>query len=439
MAQELKLTTSVNALFYNRDNFGKIKEFLPKSLPSLPSLDDSYISLKIIYFEHPNKFWGRVDDDDTWTKLMKIDTFLNDPKNITLQPFESNPKIGSLVAAKWKNKMYRVIIESYYKIKGEDIANVFYIDFGSRDSVRVADLRTIKTDHDVYNIRALAFECTLTGIEPSIRQDARGLWSDKARQVFEEYTNSPYQVYGHVYSVVDSVVSLRLTCTNTVIPDESVNLNDLLVKEGLAEPVDEHYLSNYNHNLRESVTNYSQEHKEYLEYLQYDKTFLTRTYPDPPPLADCRSLIYLKGPFSPLEIYLSSLATVTATKKVIIDNLSVNSILVDTDPDDPHDRLLVASVVHQNTSGTHLMLRNTTLMPNIAGLTALICLIFSPKIELRRTPSGSRYAGALCGLGYNPRNRAALLPEHDMEVYFDTEISIEDMQNVSINNTYARM
>lgn len=438
MAEELKLTTNTSAMFYSSDNFGRIKKFLPKTLPLLPSLDVSIIPLRIIHFEHPNKFWGRVNDSDTWMSLSKIDNFLNDLKNITLQPFESNPKIGSLVAAKWSNKkMYRVIIESYYKLKGQDIANVFYIDCGYRGNVRVADLRTIKTDHEVYNMRALAFECTLTGIEPSTRQDARGMWSEKAAKVFFEYTNPPYNVFGNVYSVVDSIVSLRLTCTNTQIPEDSVNLNDLLIKEGLADSVEEHYLSNYNHKLRESIIDCTAEHREYLEYLQYDKTFLTRAYPDPPPLTDCRSLVYLKGPFSPLEINLSSLATVTATKKVSIDNLSVNSILVDTDPEDPHDRLLVASLVSQNTTGTFLTLRNTTLMPNIAGLTAIVCLIFSPKIELRRNQSGSHYIGALCGLGYNPSNRAALLPEHDMEVYFDTEISIEDMQNVSINNVYV--
>ncbi|XP_008211194.1 probable ATP-dependent RNA helicase spindle-E [Nasonia vitripennis] len=431
LAEELKLTTNTSAIFYSKDNFVRIKEFLPTTLPLLPSLADFLIPIKIIHSENPNKFWARMNEDDTWMKLSMIDTFLNDSKNITLRPFEYNPKIGSLVAAKWNNKMYRATIEGYYKIKGQDVANVFYIDFGSKESVPVSDLRTIKTDHDVYNIRALAFECTLTGIEPSTRQDARGLWSEKAGETFEEYTSAPYKVVGQVYSVVDGVVSLQLICTNTQIPQESVNLNDLLIKEGLADSVEEHYLSNYNHKLRESANDYLEEHREYLEYLQYDKTFLTRSYPDPPPVTDCRSLVYLKGPFSPLEINLSSLATVTATKKVNIDNLSVNSILVDTDPDDPHDRLLVASVVSQNTSGTYLTLRNTTLMPNIAGLTALICLIFSPKIELRRTSSGSRYIGALCGLGYNPRNCAALLPEHDMEVYFDTEISIEDMQNIN--------
>lgn len=434
----MKLTTNTYSMMYSTNNFDKIKKFLPKTLPLLPGLDESLIPLKVIHVENPNKFWGVINDENTWTNLRKIDNFLNDRKNITLRPLESKPKIGSLVAAKYSNnKMYRVIIESCYQLKGQDVANVFYIDCGYRANVRVADLKTIKTDHEVYNMRAMAFECTLTGIEPSIRRDARGLWSLKAMEEFLKYTDEPYSVIGTVYSVVDSVVSLQLKCKLIDSdPEISVNLNDFLLKEGLADPVEEHYLSNYNHQLRDSIIDHSAEHKEYLEYLQYDKTFLVKTYPDPPPVEDCRLTAYLKGPFSPLEISLSSIAVNAATKRVNIDNLSVNSILLDTDPEDPHDRLLVATVVSQNTTGTNLTLRNTTLMPNIAGLTAIICLVFAPKIELRRSTSGTHYVGALCGLGYNPRNGHALLPEHDMEVKFDTEISIEDMQNVNYYKSF---
>jgi len=46
-------------------------------------------------------------------------------------------------------------------------------------------------------------------------------------------------------------------------------------------------------------------------------------------------------------------------------------------------RLLVAASVGQNPQGDCLILRHTTLMPNLYGLASLICLIFAPCIELR--------------------------------------------------------
>ena len=56
------------------------------------------------------------------------------------------------------------------------------------------------------------------------------------------------------------------------------------------------------------------------------------------------------------------------------------------------------------------------MMPNLPGLTSLICLVFSPSIELRRSCRGSYYVGALCGLGFRPKTFDSLLPEHDLEV-----------------------
>jgi len=46
-------------------------------------------------------------------------------------------------------------------------------------------------------------------------------------------------------------------------------------------------------------------------------------------------------------------------------------------------RLLVAASVGQNPQGDRLILRHTTLMPNLHGLASLICLIFAPCVELR--------------------------------------------------------
>lgn len=420
-------------MFFNKEKYRIFRHALPPTVPRLPTLDTSTIPIHVVNLMHPNKFWVHVADQESYTNKMTIKNFLNDPKNITLRRVEEQPKIGSLVAARWKdNLMYRVIVESYYEVKKKNVANVFYIDFGYRGSANLCDLRTILPTNKIYTMPALAFECTLTGVEPSKKRDAKGFWTQEACETFNEHVQEPYQAFGTVFSVVDSVVSMRVTCAHRNNPDVSTCLNELLVKQGLADEVEEHYLSKYNNNLREKHLEYDAEHREYLEFLQHDKNFLIAAYPPEPAIDDCRGTMVLRGPFSPLEVTLSSLAILASTKKVIIENNSVNSILLDTDPEDPHERLLVSSIVSQNQSGSQLMLRNTTLMPNIPGLTALICLIFAPKIELRRNTGGTRYVGALCGLGYDTKTEASMLPEHDMEVHFDTEVRIEDMQSVII-------
>ncbi|KAG8222127.1 hypothetical protein J437_LFUL002124 [Ladona fulva] len=94
-------------------------------------------------------------------------------------------------------------------------------------------------------------------------------------------------------------------------------------------------------------------------------------------------------------------------------------------------RLLVAGCVGQNPQGSRLTLRHTTLMPNIHGLPALMALIFAPQVELRTNPEKTKLTGALCGLGCDPETRVSLFPDHDMEITFDTEITIEDLTNIN--------
>ena len=54
-------------------------------------------------------------------------------------------------------------------------------------------------------------------------------------------------------------------------------------------------------------------------------------------------------------------------------------------------------------------------------------------ISLFRTDELKRqYTGALCGLGFNPNTGMSLFPDHDIELVFDTLITQEDLDHVSI-------
>lgn len=70
-------------------------------------------------------------------------------------------------------------------------------------------------------------------------------------------------------------------------------------------------------------------------------------------------------------------------RSVRVDPESVNSAAVDNEPQNRHSRLMVAAFVGLNPDGDVLVARDTTIMPQIPGLPALVCLLFTPTAELR--------------------------------------------------------
>lgn len=164
----------------------------------------------------------------------------------------------------------------------------------------------------------------------------------------------------------------------------------------------------------------------YKRYM-YDK----KPYPELPEQSEYRSKVILQGPFSPIEIKLIHLVNTGTSKTVTVDTTSVNSVLLDTCLDNPRGPILVAQNINQSIKNVaHLTLRNTTLLPNTPGLASLITLIFTPYMELRRSPLGTYYTGALCGLGFDPSTGNSLFPEHDLQIIFDIEIMINDLRMV---------
>ena len=85
---------------------------------------------------------------------------------------------------------------------------------------------------------------------------------------------------------------------------------------------------------------------------------------------------------------------------VRVERDSVNSITIDNEPQDKHERIMIAAHVGLNPNGNTMVLRcvsstlqnnndcfflhrDTTLMPNIHGLASLVCLLFAPTVEMR--------------------------------------------------------
>ena len=85
--------------------------------------------------------------------------------------------------------------------------------------------------------------------------------------------------------------------------------------------------------------------------------------------------------------------------------------------------MLVAAYVGAKQSGHRLNLIHTTMMPNLAALPRLCCLLFSPMAELRCNPTYTQYCGAVCGLGYDRDTKKSLYSANDVEVVFDHKIT----------------
>ena len=66
-----------------------------------------------------------------------------------------------------------------------------------------------------------------------------------------------------------------------------------------------------------------------------------------------------------------------------VERDSVNSIVVDPEPHNAHEKMMVAANVALNPSGSATLARATTLLPSIPGLPHLLCLMFAPTAELR--------------------------------------------------------
>ena len=61
----------------------------------------------------------------------------------------------------------------------------------------------------------------------------------------------------------------------------------------------------------------------------------------------------------------------------------MNSVAIDDEPHDPHMRLLCAGFVGLNPGGSSMIARDTTILPLIPGLAAIITLLFTPVAEFR--------------------------------------------------------
>uniref|UniRef100_A0A8D9FFL9 Probable ATP-dependent RNA helicase spindle-E n=1 Tax=Cacopsylla melanoneura TaxID=428564 RepID=A0A8D9FFL9_9HEMI len=376
-----------------------------------------YINIRIIYVENLSRFWAQ--NTDRHHELVDIHRLINIPENLVSLPNGGTPpRIGTVCAAPFSDrKYYRAKVLA---VKGKMVL-VKYIDYGNEKEVPLSELRlfgpTLK-DEDLSIRKPFAFECSLAEVTPSIMLDHHGLWSPQAIQWFKDnFLNSMRALSAEIYSIVDGIVKIILFDSDFDTHGDPVNKK--LIDIGYAAFIEEHYRSKLDHDnrIRELFC-------EGLDDIEDDEADLAAgaDYKD-----DGRKKITvsLVGPFSPLETSVYAPVQAVCMKPVHIDRESVNCVLLDTEPQDSHQRLLVSAFATANATSEFLKVRETTLMPNIPGLPALLCLVFAPQVELRADKDRTKVMGALCGLGYRMSEEGkfeALYAENDMEIAFDIQV-----------------
>uniref|UniRef100_A0A8D0GJ38 ATP-dependent RNA helicase TDRD9 n=1 Tax=Sphenodon punctatus TaxID=8508 RepID=A0A8D0GJ38_SPHPU len=355
-------------------------------------------------------FWGyRIDEKNT-AVLKGLTAEIN---QLDLMPLSIRPHPDLVCLAPFSdlqnNRYYRAQILS---VPG-DSAEVFFVDYGNRSRVALDELRKIPSHLQelpfqvtvVLGISCLKNKCALEFKLCKMRPSAKSLvcgeqWSYEASQRFASLVNR-CALTVKVYSLVHSVLHVDVYRYSGI--KEVVNIRDILVNEGYAELAEESCESNVGIAISFSM----------LDLL----------------------IVLLHGPFNPYELKLCSMTRISRFRCVAIERDSIHSVLVSDAPEDPFQQMLVAASLSVNANGSTMLLRETSLMPRIPGLPALLSMLFAPVIELRVDKHGRSYTGVLCGLGWHRSLGTPVLPEHDMELAFDVQFDVNDIVEINILRT----
>ena len=93
--------------------------------------------------------------------------------------------------------------------------------------------------------------------------------------------------------------------------------------------------------------------------------------------------VVLKGPTSPYEVTFYSLTAIGSMCPVRVEKESVNAIVVNSEPQDVHERMMFAVHIQLSSNTNAILVRDVTLMPNIHGLIHILCILFAPMVEMR--------------------------------------------------------
>ncbi|TNM95427.1 hypothetical protein fugu_016510 [Takifugu bimaculatus] len=328
----------------------------------------------------------------------------------------------------------------YYRAKilhlRGNTVEVFFIDFGNTAFVACCSLRELPSDLLSQPFQAREFQ--LVGMRPSAQSIILGnQWSSRARDRFITLVKG-HSLMASLYSISHGVMRVQLLIE---VEKANTDIVDIMVQEGHAVKAEESFDSRQSHEMLMSLyrdmetgtyipnsagrcwDTRKKEEKELIDHL-LDHFAKTRQ-------AYSKNKVQLHGPSSPNRVKFYSLNQRAVYKSVNIERRSINGFALNENPHLKHQRMMVAGALSVNSTGTKILLRDTSIMPDIPGLPALVTMLFTPIMELRTNEERTCYTGALCGLGWNSHTKEAILPEQDIELTFDVKFDVEDISEIN--------
>ncbi|XP_037954577.1 probable ATP-dependent RNA helicase spindle-E [Teleopsis dalmanni] len=404
---------------------------LNPDLMVLPTLFVENVRGYITHVESCTKFFFQPLSE--MERLREIRLILNDSdesKTIRRYEYPSNISIGMHLSAPFDGENQRAkVLSAICSTRRHVQFKVLFIDYGVEKVVEFETLRPYPHRYmSVLNIPPRVFECRLAHIQPSELHNNNNSWADGANDILKEISNSGI-VSIKIFSLVDKLA-------NVEIHSDNGGLHEILVHKELARKSEESYASKMDHDTRRrkqavsrclSEDDIAKENLDYLNSIQLDLDVEV----DPPPADICTKTVTLKGPFSPLEVKVFSATRAGAWKNVLIERDSINNILLDTDPYDLHERLVVAASVSENQNGDSLTARCTTIMPNIHGFSALMTLLFCPRVQIKCNKQRTKFVSILAGLGFDEETQEPLYEEHDIVLNLDVDLLPADIELIN--------
>nr|XP_023681327.1 ATP-dependent RNA helicase TDRD9 isoform X1 [Paramormyrops kingsleyae] len=379
-------------------------------------------------------FWGFQADEDSMRKQGVLTADINGRQ---LQRLSGSVCPNLLCLAPYAEDQEEPL---YFRarvlhVSGSSV-EVFFVDYGNTSQMDASSLRELPADLWAQPYQAQEFQ--IVGMCPSAQSLILGNeWSSAARNCFITLVNRR-SLMASLFSVVHGVLRVHLHVNTDGV---SLSVADIMIEKGHAYKVEESFQSKQSHEMLQSLYNdlqngtfmfnpsstswamHKKEQKELIESLLEAFSKSSQAAP--------KSQVPVHGPSSPYKMSFHCMNSVRQYRSVAIDMDSINSVAVNESLQDKHQRVLVAGAVSISASSSNILLKETTLMPRIHGLPAILCMLFSPIMELRTDQDSTCFTGALCGLGWNSHTQEPVLVEHDMELDFDVRFDVEDINEIN--------
>ncbi|XP_072193856.1 ATP-dependent RNA helicase TDRD9 isoform X1 [Excalfactoria chinensis] len=394
----------------------------------LKKIPNRLLSISVTEIVEVGHFWGYRIDEKNRSVLQTLTAELN-YQNLAELSVSPHPELVCLAP------FTRLNNTGYYRARilfvTGDFAEVFFVDYGDRSKVPLNKLKEIPSSLRELPFQALEFK--ICKMRPSAKSLVCGeRWSFSASQRFASLVNG-YTLLVEVYSLVHSV--LHVDAFHFTRHRDLVNIRDVLIEEHYADLAEESYESQQSHDLLKGFFNGIEEKENVSVSSREEKKDLIerllKWFSDKKSDAPTHK-VTISGPFSPYEVKCHGVTRVSRFRNAVIRKGSINSVVVQDAPEHSSEQFLVAAFLSLSENGSTMFLEETSLMPPIPGLLALLSMLFAPAIELRNDKACKYFTGALCGLGWSKTCRAPLLPENDMELTFDVHFDVDDILQINI-------